>query len=351
MSPTNDATVPPHLLNSGIDQEPEIPHTSRKAVPRKAIIPLIIGGVGLLAIGVLMGMLLSRRGDNPSLATVNGIPIDRQTYAHRCETVIANNAAIGPQVMRQMVQDELALQYAAKLGVTPSDELVNQKYDEASKSPDFATNLHKSLQTPDDVKHALKVSLAQNAVLTKGITVSDEEIQNFYKANIDPKNPRARYYTPDAVQIAAVISDKEVDINNALHDLASGASFAQVAQKYSKDKSSANAGVLPAIRRGTMNNQKFPGMEARLFSLSPGQQIDKLKVGNMFWLIRCIGRSQESTQPFDKVKEECRQGALLVKGINTNGKATQSDYQNFVRTAEIKAVQPQYADAVNLTGK
>jgi parvulin-like peptidyl-prolyl isomerase len=381
MSDQNRATVPPHLLHSGIDVDemapapitdggsPDNPHpepaysttsgidtagpaaSSRATAKRSNTLQMAMGGVILFVLGGAVGSVIAHRGDNPVLATVNGVPIDRQQYTHRCETTIVNNAAVGPQVLRQMVNEELALQYAAKQGVTPSDTDVEAKYEEAGKSANFADNLKKSLQTPADVKHAVKTTLAQSAVITKGSSVSDEEVQKYYQANIDPKNSNARYYRPDAVQVAAIISDKEADIDNAIHDLATGAAFTEVARKYSKDKSIANGGVLPAIRRGQMNSQRFPGLENRLFSLKPNQQIDKIKVGNTYWLVRCIGRSQESTVPFEKVKEECRQGALLVKGDNTNGQAVQKDYQDFVKNADIKALQPQYHDAVNVNGK
>jgi parvulin-like peptidyl-prolyl isomerase len=350
MSPTNDATVPPHLTNSGIIDEPSAVRFSRTPALHR-LLPMVIGGAVLFVLGLAMGSVLAHRNDDAPLATVNGIPIDQKAYNHRCETVIANNAAIGQQVMRQMVMDELALQYAAKQGVTPTEAEIDQKYNEAIKGPNFADNLKKSLQTQDDLKRAVKVQLAQTNVITKGVTVTDDDIKAFYKQNTDPKNPQARYYTPDAVQIAAIISDKEADINSALHDLASGAAFAQVAQKYSKDKSGANGGLLPAIRRGTLNNQKFPGLENQLFSLKTGMQADKIKVGSTFWLVRCVGRSLESSKPFDQVKEECREGALLTKGINANGKNVQADYQNFIKSADIKAVQPQYKDAVNITVK
>jgi len=383
MSDENKAVVPSHLLNSGIDvaetesvpmtdrddatgprkpmrayltdtgiAEPEKTYTGSTATgKRRNMLAMALGGAILFALGGVVGSVSAHRGDNPVLATVNGVPIDRQQYTHRCETTIVNNAAVGPQVLRQMVTEELALQYAAKQGVTPLDLEIEAKYQEAGKSANFADNLKKSFQTPEDVKHAVKTNLARSAVITKGISVSDADVQNFYKVNTDTKNPNARYYRPDAVQVAAIISDKEADINNAVHELATGVAFADVARKYSKDKSSANGGVLPPIRRGQMNSQKFPGLQNQLFSLKPNQQIDKIKVGNTFWLVRCIGRTQESTVPFEQVKDESRQGALLVKGANTQGQAVQKDYQDFVKNADIKALQPRYRDAVDINGK
>ena len=76
--------------------------------------------------------------------------------------------------------------------------------------------------------------------------------------------------------------------------------------------------------------------------MTPGQQIDSVKVGSDWWLIRCIGRSQEATIPFDKVKEECRLGAMLAKGIATQGRSTQSDAAAFEKAADIKVIDPSY---------
>jgi parvulin-like peptidyl-prolyl isomerase len=235
--------------------------------------------------------------------------------------------------------------------VTPSDADVDKRYDKASKAQDFNENLRKALQTPDDVKHNIKVKLAQQNVITKGVSITDQEVDTFYKKYSDPSNPNAIYYRPEAVQVAAIISNNEADIKNAQHDLASGVSFADAAKKYSKDKSMANGGLLPPIRRGMLNPKQFPGVESQLFDMKPGQQKDDMKVGNMYWLVRCVAHGQEVHIPFDQVKDDCREAALLVKASQTNGQAVQKDYQDFVKSSDIKAVLPQYKDAVNINGK
>jgi parvulin-like peptidyl-prolyl isomerase len=379
MSPTNK--VPEHLLNSGIDamspdtlaeeaegarnkpKEPvsaTAPPPARSpqtpAPPRKNLPALVAGGLLLVLLGGYVGAQMAHRGDNPTIATVNGVGIDQKQYVHRCESLVAtgsllNNTAIGPQVLRQMVLEELALQYAGSQKVMPTDSDVEKRFDKTSKVKDFDENLHKALQTPEDVKHNIKVALARANVITKGVSVSDQEVEAFYKAYSDPRNPKALYSRPDAVQIAAIISNNEADIRNALHDLASGASFADVAKRYSKDKSMANGGLLPPIQHGMLNSKQFPGVENRLFDLKPGQQIDDMKVGSNYWLVRCVGRSQETRIPFDQVRDECRDNALLVKASKANGKAVEENYKEFVKDAHIEALLPQYRDAVNINAK
>lgn len=202
--------------------------------------------------------------------------------------------------------------------------------------------LEDSHQTPEDIKRGIAVNLAQAATINKNVSVTEADAQAFYKQNTDPRNPNARYYRPEAIQIAAIISDNDSDIKSALHDLASGQSFAAVAQKYSKDASKQNNGLLPAIRRGATDPKKFPGMEQTLFKLKPGQQIDDIKLANAFWLIRCINHQTETTIPYEQVKAECLTGASLAKGLQTNGQALQADYAAFQKSADIKPIDPAY---------
>jgi parvulin-like peptidyl-prolyl isomerase len=300
-------------------------------------------GIALLLLGGVIGGLIVHQRDqaDPVIATVNGAPITQNAFFHRLQI------AAGTPVMRQMVAEEMQLQFAKQMGVLPADAEVDSRYTQASQQPQFQANLKSTHQTPDDVKHSLKVNLAQAAVFNKGISVSDSDIHAFYDHNTDKHNPNARYYRPETVQLAVIITDKPANVNQALHDLARGVPFATAAKAYSKDRSAANGGLLPAIQRGRLDPKKFPGLEKRLFNMQPGEQIDRVKIAGAWWIIRCLNKQSEATVPFDKVKEECRMGAMLAKGLATNGKNMQDEYAAFQKEAEIKALWPQYAEAVS----
>ena len=190
-----------------------------------------------------------------------------------------------------MVAEEMQLQFAQKQGVLPSDADVDAKLAQAKAQPNFAANLAASRQTEDDLRHSLRVNMAQAAVLTKGVTVTDADVKAFYDKNTDKKNPTSRYYTPDAVQVAVIVTPTQQSANQAVLDLAGGMSFAQAAQKYSKDSSASNGGLLPAILRGRSNLSKIPGLEPQLFNMQVGQQLSAVKIANAYWIIRCVGRA------------------------------------------------------------
>ena len=318
------------------------------AVPSRAkkrnFTMLPVGGAMFL-LGLGSAMLWNRHVQNAPVAIVNGEAISSAEFAHRLEV------GGGANVLQQMIDERLQAQLAAKQGVTPSETFIESKYAEKNAQPGFAEGVKKSRETPEDVKAGLRNTLTAQALLSKGVSVTDEDIRRFYAVNTDPRNTQASYYHPETARVAAIISDKPDDIRNALHDLASGVAFTQAAAKYSKDQSRANNGVLPDIRRGSLDAQKLPGLEAAVLALKPGQQIDTFKTPGALWIIRCMEHADEVKIPFEKVKEECREGALLTKGAQTNGQTLQAQLQAFHRDAKIDLPRPEYKDAININVK
>ena len=182
------------------------PPSSRK---KKNMLMLPVGGLMFLC-GVGSGLLWGRHVQNAPIATVNGEAIPAKDFAHRLEV------AAGANLLQQMIDERLQAQLAAKQGVAPSEAFVESKYVEQSAQPGFADNLKKSRQTPEDVKTGLRNALTSQALLGKGVNVTDEDARRFYAINTDPRNTQARYYRPEMASIAVIISDKPDDIKNAL---------------------------------------------------------------------------------------------------------------------------------------
>lgn len=291
-------------------------------------------------LGAGAATLWFRRAENAPVVIINGETITTPAFHHKLEI------AAGTSVFTQMVDERLQAQLAARDKVSPTDAEVQAKFDEATKQNGFLDQMKKANQTPEDVKSNIRTNLTQQALVTKGVTVSEQEIQNFYAFNTDPRNVQARYYRPDTVRIAAIITDRPDDIKTALHELASGTAFTQVAAKYSKDQSRANGGLLPPIRKGQTSEKDLPGLEKTIFAMKVGQQVDTFKSANKFWIIRCVARDEELKIPFEKVKEECRLGALITKGTELNGKALQAKYAEFRKEAKIDILRVEYKDAL-----
>lgn len=315
------------------------PTASKKRVPVRNLLVI----TGALLLGLAAGAALTRRTADAPVFSVNGVAIHRDNFFHRCEL------AAGPAVAQQMLKEELQLQFAAKQGVLPTEAEVDAKLKTLNSEPEYLKSLSASHKTVEDARRGVLLDLAQNAIVTKGITVNNSEIEAFYRSNTDPKNPRALYYQPEAVQIAVIVCAGRNDSNAAVEALAAGNSFADVVRKFSRDASKSNNGLLPAIRRGALDPAKFPGLEKTLFSMQPGGQLNNVKIGNMFWIIRCVGRQSEMTVDFEKVKEKCAEQARLAKGLQTNGQALHADSAAFEKSAEIRVFDNNYKEATTLS--
>ena len=296
----------------------------------------------LIVMGVAVGFGVGHRKDAGDVLAVNGAQVTRKDFLHRCEL------AAGPAVARQMVQEELQLQLAQKMGLLPTPEEVDAKWALAGRQPGFEASLAATHKTPEDARRGMLLDLAQNNILTRNVTVTEAEVKQYYDANADPKNPKARYYQPEQVQVAVIVSDREADIQQAIHGLAGGASFADMAARYSKDKSKSDNGLLPAVRRRQIDPGQFPGMEKSLFAMKVGQQLDSVKIGGAYWIIRCVGKAEEKRIPFETAAEECRQAATLIDGARINGSAIQEASANLQKSAKIEVFDKQYKEAAIL---
>jgi foldase protein PrsA len=303
----------------------------------------LMAAVLIFGVGLAAGALYMRQRDrqNEVLATINGTEITKNDFFHRMEV------ADGANVMHLMANEILQHQFAQQEGVLPKDAEVEAKYKQTSSQPNFAQTLFKTRQNDADVKRDILTKLTQNAILTKGVTVTDAEIQQFYNYNADHRNPNARYYLPETIRIGVVVTPTKAEADKAYAALKGGQPFDTVVKLYSKDPSAQNGGILPPLRRGQTNLRQMPGLEEAVFSTKPGDVLPPRQVGqNQWWVVRCIEKQQESVVPFDKVRDEAQIGAMLVKGMTLNGKKTQADFEKFQQTANVKVFWPQYTDSI-----
>ena len=90
-------------------------------------------------------------------------------------------------VLRELIDEEIVEQRAAKMNLTATNEEVDAKLAEM-KAPyteeQFQERLKASNQTVDDLKHALRRNLTINKLLNKEInskiTVTDADVANYY---------------------------------------------------------------------------------------------------------------------------------------------------------------------------
>jgi parvulin-like peptidyl-prolyl isomerase len=343
MNASNASTGTERLVSPSLEKAraPQSAVQQQKKIPLRGI---VAAGLLCFAFGTGSGILIARQraSAHDIVVAVNGVTINKPEFYQRLE------AAGGNGIIRSIVAEELEYQYAKKLGVAPTEAEVDAKINEAKQQPNFEAALAARGESLEDFKHRLRATLAKRAVLTKGVTASEEETRRFYAANIDKVNPHAQFYTPPTAVIAVIVTTTEAEGQRALDELNAGAPFQNVVSKYSKDISKSNGGVLSPILLGRTQANKVPGLEEAVFQLGVGQMIGPKQFAGTWWIIRCLDKKAEETQPYAKAAEDCHVGAQLSKVSPDTIKAIEAGYVKFQTESNVQAFWSQYRQAVTL---
>ena len=202
-------------------------------------------------------------------------------------------------VLRQMIDEEILQQRAAKLNVTASDEDVNEKLTEmkAPWTPEqFNAQLKQRDRTLDDLKRDIRNALTQNKLLNKEIEskidITEGEIGSYYNSHkadfnlIEPRYNLARIVvtnapSPQAANLQNNKANGDADAKKkiqALHsNLENGNDFGSVAMNYSEDKDTASSGGdMGFVFESQLRTD--PDVYNAVAKLKPGQITDVLPV-------------------------------------------------------------------------
>jgi parvulin-like peptidyl-prolyl isomerase len=295
-----------------------------------------------LIVGIVAGILIMRQRyqSRQIVAAVNGELITQDDLYNHLERMA------GVTAVRNLVDEKLALQFAQKKGLMPTDAEVRARLEEEKKKPDFAENLKKSGRAEADFTRMLRMQMARAKVIQQGIEVTEEDARRFYQTNSNPKDPAARYYTPETIQLAVIVTKTQAAAERARQELNSGVAFPTVAKKYSVDDTRNEGGITGVIARGRTQAAQIPGFEARVFQLKIGQLIGPERIANLWWIIRCVDKKAARTIPYEQVKAECLEGAAVLKGAKAKGDKVQEEFAKFRKESKLQAFWPQYKTAM-----
>lgn len=300
-----------------------------------AAVMFSIGGV----VGAFAARAYYHRTATVLLLKVNGTPLridelrNRLVERHGVEEVI------------RFATFELSRQFAERRGCWPSEEEVKRRMERERARPDFAERLAIFDLTESEYQQELWLDMAQTNLLTKGVTVTDAEVREFYRRNADPDNPAARYYTPDRVQVTAVGVSNEEIARQALQEVRNGVPWKTVVARYSEHISRRTGGLIPPFARGESVFATNPRTEAAIFSLRPGDRLGPVPAGRMWWVIRCENQWRRTVIPWEDAKEDARIGAMVAKGVRLNRAKLEKEREEFVHNSSIFVADPAYGEA------
>src|SRR4029077_19845211 len=261
-----------------------------------------------LVIALLAGCKTQVSGD--VMATVDGRKIFRSDVDKYYENQVASaqQPPSGEQattlrlnILHQLIDDEILMRRAEKLGLLATDEEVDRKYNEI-KSPFTQEEFDKRLKDKKitlaafkrDIRRSITVEKVMNKEVSSEINVNAQAISNYFNEHkgecnlIEPTyrlaqimvtpapNPQAHNQN-DKAQNETEARKKIQMISNRLD---SGDDFATLAMKYSEDpETSGNGGDLGTVQESGLKGTD-PATRDAVMKLKPGQYSAVISVVN-----------------------------------------------------------------------
>jgi len=179
------------------------------------------------------------------------------------------------EMLDTMVVRELIMQQAQKDGI--------------DKSPAVAAKL-------EDLKKRIIVEAYLKKKVEESANVSDAELQEFYKKNLD------KFKTGDQIKASHILVKSEAEAKEIEKQLKGGASFEELAKKHSIDGAAPKGGDLGWFGKGSM----LPDFEKVAFSLKEGQISGIVPTKFGYHIIKVTGKRPAGTRSFEEVKDQIK---------------------------------------------
>ncbi len=328
------------------------------------------------ALAVLSGCKKAAQPDESVWAVVDGTPITRVEVDKYYRTQLNPDAPQPSQdealslklnVLDELINNHILLEKAKTLGLQAADGEVEDKFTEF-KSPyteeEFQRQLKARNYTVDDLRNDIRQQLSIQKVINHEvvakITITDQDVQDFYNQN------RAQFnVTEPQYRIAQIVvtPHKDPGLRNRKNDdamtdaeakrkaaaleqqLSTGADFAQVAMDYSEDPASAGSGGDLGYVPESSLSQSDPALKKAVMALKPGQVSGVVALRDSYRILKLVSKEapgqrdlndpavqQSIRDNLHNRKEQLLRAAYLAVARN-NAKITNYLAQQVVETA------------------
>jgi peptidyl-prolyl cis-trans isomerase SurA len=260
-----------------------------------------------------VGLLLASCGVKPSAQEVAAIVDGRKIHRADLEKYFQNQTAGSNQplsqeqatslrlnILRGLIENEILLRRAEKLGLLATDEEIDRKLNEIRSpfSPEqFRQRLEEKKLSLDDFRRDIRRALTADKVLRKEVTskinVTQQDIDNYYNQHktefnlIEPRYHLAHILvttSPAEGLASANKAHNEAEarrkVQGILTRLEAGEDFASVAMAYSEDSSTAaNGGDLGIVPESALKQTDAATRES-IMKLKPGAHTPVIALGN-----------------------------------------------------------------------
>lgn len=219
-------------------------------------------------------------------------------------------APLGMSTLRDLINQKLILQLAAEAKVMPTAEDISKELAlQEERQPGFLADAEKAGISRKYVEDQVRLGLARENLMTKGITVTVAEVDDYIK-----KNP-TQFEDPAKLEAKFIVVTDATKRSVIDGELAKGGSFETVALKYTEDPDSKTkkakfpVEVLSALP---------PDLQALVNKTAEGKATDWYLSGNQWIKLYIEKKTPAKKQEIDEKKKQAVQRQLkLMKGQQT----------------------------------
>ena len=249
-----------------------------------------------------------------AVAVVNGQAITQQEFAERLHAALEQLELSSPpdeytlnqhreKALTELIDKTLIAQQAKVQKITLTDEefqrVVKRVQDEYG-GEDIQAILQEQGKSYDEWEKAQRESLLLDKLIDLSmdsmVTVSDEEVRQYYEQNKD------KYDYPAQVRARQILVYEQKIAEQALQEIQSGTDFAEVAKKYSESPDAQNGGDLGFFAKGDMP----PEFDEVIFSLKMGEVSEVVKTPYGYQIFKLTGQREAHRVSFEDAKEQIK---------------------------------------------
>lgn len=242
----------------------------------------------------------------------------------------------------ELVNQHLYLQLAKQKNLYPTDAEVDGLIKETMvDDPHLIDRWVATGRTQQALREQERLVLAQFKLQTEGITVSDQEVSDFYHNKAIPGLTVApRTVTFRLISVNDADSEKAVDA-----DLAGGKTFADVAQARSTDITKNSGGKLGPIPTDALPKDVAAALDKTKVGDSSTWVDEKVGDGDAATVFHVkylvLGKEPEKPLPFDQYKDQIRRSMMLDRGRARND--VEKEISDLRQSSKIDIKNKEYA--------
>lgn len=267
---------------------------------RKLLVIVLVTAV--VAVWATVGMINYLGSSGKAVASVDGKKITE------AEFIKALKEGAGRPILDQLISEILIENAAATEKISISQEDIDNRLAEirsAYPSEDFfKAALKQNNLTEQTLKERIRLNLVLEALATRDVTVTDDELRQYYDENTD------EFVKPEQVHARHILVNTREEAEEILKQLQGGSDFAELAKERSTDAVSAEqGGDLGFVQRGEM----VKAFEDAVFAMSPGQIEGPVETEFGYHVIKVEEKRDATQATFEEAREEIRDTLLAEK--------------------------------------